>query len=315
MSKTDTRDGDPLARLDPTAAAATRWFLALQDDVPDEAMLRAFAVWREADPRHAAAFDRLERIWSASGGAPALKHGRVDRRTVLRGVAVGTVILGTAAGGRMLLGPHPMADHATRAGERRTVILPDGSTAMLSTRTALSLDFDAGRRSVRLLDGEAWFRVVADPAGRPFQVEAGGGRTTALGTAFAVASADGAVAVSVTEHAVEVTVGKARQRLRAGQGVLYRASHIEAPRPLDAEELAWRSGRLVFVSRPLGEVVRTIDRWRAGRTVVVGAELAARPVTVMIDAAAAREELRRLADTLPVQVLELTPLLTVVRAL
>ncbi|BBK35539.1 iron dicitrate transporter FecR [Allostella sp. ATCC 35155] len=315
MPETDPETpADTVGHADPVAVAATRWFVAMLDEQVDTARRRAFEDWREADPRHAAAYERVARLWDASGGLPELRRARPARRAVLRGLAVATLALaGAAGGGRLLLGPHPLADHATRTGERRTVRLPDGSTAMLSTASALEVAFGPQRREVRLLAGEAWFEVAADAAGRPFVVAADGGRTTALGTAFAITLADDSVAVAVTAHAVEIAAGGAVRRLHAGGRVRYRRSGIGAPEALDPAALAWRSGRLVFLSRPLGEVVAAVDRWHSGRTVLVGTELAARPVTVMIDAARAREELLRLAETLPVRVLELTPLLTIIR--
>jgi transmembrane sensor len=308
---------DPLDQIDPVAAAATRWFVALHEAPGDTSRLADFARWRDADPAHAAAYIRLQRLWGASGHLPSLQARTppVDRRAALRSAAVATVGGALAIGaGRILLGAHPLADYATATGERRTVALSDGSRIELSTRTALAVDFDQRRRHVRLLDGEAWFQVARDPAGRPFSVEAAGGTTTALGTAFAVACTDDGARVTVTEHAVDVAAAGAVRRVEAGRSCRYARAEMTPAQPADATPLSWRNGQLVFISRPLGEVVAALDRWKPGRTVILDRDLARHPVTLMIATADAGDALRRLGASLPMRISEITPLLTLVRA-
>lgn len=307
---------DPLDLLDPVAAEATRWFVLLHDEPGDERHRARFVAWRDADPAHGAAYARIQRLWGAAGHLPGLHRQEPvsDRRTVLRRGAGAALALGMTVGtGRLLLGPHPFADYATGPGQRRTVALTDGSSVELSTRTALSVDFDARARRIRLLDGEAWFRVAKDPAGRPFVVEAAGGTTTALGTAFAVAREEGGAVVSVTEHATSVVAGNRRIRLEEGQSCRYAADGPGGTEPTDPARLAWREGRLVFISRPLGEVAAALDRWRNGRTIVLDEALARHKVTLMIDVAEVDEALIRLGATLSMRVMQVTPLLTLVR--
>ena len=162
--------------VDPVMAEATRWFVTLHDDPTDAQARPAFEAWRDADPRHAAAYARLQHLWGASGHLPSLVRpaATVGRRAVLQGaVGAGAAVVFVAGAGRLFLGAHPFADHRTGAGERSTVILADGSRIELSTATALATDFSGGRRRIRLLEGEAWFQVTPDP-NRPFVVEAAG---------------------------------------------------------------------------------------------------------------------------------------------
>jgi transmembrane sensor len=308
---------DPLDQIDPVAAEATRWFVTLHEEPGDTTRLAAFGRWRDADPTHAAAYARLQRLWGASGHLPSLqqREGGTDRRTLLRsasGVVVGgALLLGT---GRIVLGPHPLADYRTGTGERRTVALSDGSTIDMSTRTAIAVSFDGRQRHIRLLEGEAWFRVARDPARRPFMVEAGNGTTTALGTAFAVARTDAGVTVTVTEHAVDVAASGAVRRIAAGECCFYGEGTVSAARPADTAALSWRDGQLVFISRPLADVVATLDRWKPGRTIVLDRMLARHPVTLMIATADVGEALQRLGASLPMRITQITPLLTLVRA-
>jgi len=308
---------DPLDQLDPVAAAATRWFVALHEEPGDTGRLAEFERWRDAEPAHAAAYVRLQRLWGASGHLPSLQaRGKaIGRRALIRSASAATVAGAVLfATGRILLGPHPLADYATGTGERRSVALSDGSRIEMSTRTALAIDFDERRRHIRLLDGEAWFQVARDQRGRPFTVEAAGGTTTALGTAFAVARTDGGGRVTVTEHAVDVAASGKVRRLEAGQTCCYAGSAITPPQPADPATLAWREGQLVFISRPLDEVVATLDRWKPGETVILDRELARHPVTLMIAIGDVSDALRRLGASLPMRISEITPLLTLVRA-
>ena len=301
--------------IDPIMAEATRWFVTLHEEPSDLGVEPAFEAWRKADPRHAAAYARLQRLWGASGHLPALARPApsLDRRALLRNVAgAGVAVAVVAGGGRLILGAHPFADHRTRTGERSTVILTDGSRIELSTATALTVDLSAQLRHIRLLEGEAWFQVAPD-ASRPFVVEAAGGSTTALGTAFAVALHGGAAEVSVTEHAVRV-VRSGEARVSEGQSLRYGPHGVGAVRTADPLALAWREGRLAFVNRPLGEVAAALDRWTGERTVVLDEALAARRVTLTLGTEDAGDGLRRLADATPMRITRLTSALTVLRS-
>lgn len=306
---------DPLDRLDPAAREATLWFVALHEDPSDTSQRAAFEAWRNADPENGAAYDRLQRLWGASGHLPSLARPDVahDRRAVLHGAGsialAGVVLAGT---GRIFLGPHPFADYTTGIGERRTVALGDGSSVELSTGSAISVAFTDHERRIQLHDGEAWFKVARDPA-RPFVVESAGGTTTALGTAFAVARDEGGALITVTEHSVRVRASGRSTYVHEGQSCRYGADGPAVPTLSDTTALAWRQGRLVFISRPLGDVVAELDRWRSGKTWIMDDKLAAQRVTLMIDAREADEALIRLGGSLPMRITQLTPLLTIIR--
>lgn len=295
-------------------AEATRWFVTLHEEPSDRDLQPVFEAWRAADPRHATAYARLQRLWGAAGHLPVLARPAplLDRRALLRNVAgAGAAMAVVVGGGRLLMGAHPFAAHRTKAGERSTVILADGSRIELSTATALTVDLSAQRRLIRLLEGEAWFQVAPD-ASRPFVVEAAGGSTTALGTAFAVALHRDAVEVSVTEHAVRVVRG-GEARVSEGQSLRYDPRGVGAVQAADPLALTWREGRLAFVNRPLSEVAAALDRWTGGRTVVLDAALAARRVTLTLGTENARDGVARLADVTPMRITRLTLGLIVVR--
>lgn len=78
---------------------------------------------------------------------------------------------------------------ATEAGQKRTVILPDGSRAILNANSTLVYDAAwSGETARRVeLEGEAFFDITHDPA-HPFYVKTSRLEVKVLGTAFNVKS-------------------------------------------------------------------------------------------------------------------------------
>lgn len=302
---------------------ATRWFVVLHETPADPSPRTDFELWLRADPRHVEAYGRLQRLWGASGHVPSIVRGpsivhgeprSLPRRKVLQtGALAAAGLAGLLGAGRLVLGPHPLADHATGTGERRTIALSDGSVVDLSAATALDIRFDTGQRQVQLLAGEAFFQVAPDRQ-RPFRVLAGGGSATALGTAFAVALGDNVARVTVTEHAVLVHGQTDQVRVAEGQATTFGAHGVGKVTSGDMGSLAWRDGRLAFVARPLGEVVAELNRWSRGTVIITDQELARRPVTLMIGTDAADEAMEQIAAVIPMRLLRLAERVTLVRA-
>src|SRR5262249_17286468 len=139
--------------------------------------------WKAAAAEHAQAAARAEKMWSRIG--PALKP-----RSTGRNVSSAVILAVTLTGAAAYIGAFgPMsgwlADEATGIGERRSVVLADGSTAVLDAATSLDIEFSEHERRIVLRDGQVFVTVTPDAA-RRFIVEARGGTVQALGTAFNV---------------------------------------------------------------------------------------------------------------------------------
>ncbi|SFG34484.1 FecR family protein [Novosphingobium sp. CF614] len=277
--------------------AASHW-VAMRDagtmTARDECDL---ATWLAADPLHARAFAEAEAFWGTMSGAQvkAALHDRYGRTTVPRGLRPGAwlssqwarpalaaslvlILVGSAQDWPTRI----RADAVTETGERRDVSLDDGSMVQLNTGSAIAIDYTGNRRVIRLLKGEAAFTVAPDRT-RPFTVRSGEGSTTALGTRFIVRHDDESTNVTVTEHRVRVawpTPYMATLDLDEGQATRYGPGGIEPAHRVDASAAtAWTRGVLVFVDRPLGEVVAELNRYHPGIIRVIGADLAARRVS------------------------------------
>jgi transmembrane sensor len=200
--------------------------------------------------------------------------------------------------------------YSTSRGQNATIQLTDGSQVVLAPASRLTIpaDYGAPNRAIGL-EGEAIFSVRHD-ATHPFRVRARGAVVEDLGTRFDVRAYqnDPAVTVAVAEGAV--TLGRERSTpagaghpapegvvLHQGEiGSLDRAGEVSSLRtPRVAGRLAWARGRLVFVARPLPEVLVEIGRWYDLDIRVPDARLASRLVTAEFSTQSVSEMIDALA--------------------
>lgn len=285
MGHQDAHDTDGTnggsAPEDPAADQALDWFARLRNDDPDAATRAAFVAWLAEDPRHEAEFRNLEALWNSKPFLDAVKALPVDRRALSRPKARRWPLRAAALAASVLvavgLWQYPAltiaveADYLTATGSQTTVALPDGSTMMLNTDTAVALDFDAGQRHVRLLRGEAFFDVVHDPA-HPFTVSGHYGEVQVLGTAFSVKTSDDEDEVVLERGRVQVLClcdGKDRAELSPGEAVSITASAVSPVHASDpSTRLAWREGRIIFENARLGTVLEELRRYHRGPILV-----------------------------------------------
>jgi transmembrane sensor len=251
---------------------ALDWFARLRNATPGAAEQAEFQAWLRQSPRHAEAIEELEAIWgspafaAATRGLPvavAAAHATPSRirparklRTSLGAIAAMLVVaLGIWQAPALLL--RWQADHITAVGDRATIALPDGSTLILNTASAVALDFEDGRRNVRLLRGEAFFDVRHDPA-RPFRVAGRFGAVEVKGTAFSVRENETEDTVILERGRVEVSLvanTADRATLAPDQQIVAGADTLSAVAPADpAMALAWRQGRIVFDDQPFARM-------------------------------------------------------------
>lgn len=202
---------------------------------------------------------------------------------------------------------------ATRAGERRTVELPDGSTVVLGVSSSLRTrdGYGQGAREVEL-DGEAFFTVDHDEA-RPFRVFVGGTMVEDLGTEFAVRhyAADSAVGgglrVAVTAGSVSIHRGTGADASvvlepRDVATVRDSASDIMVLRNVDVSPFtAFASGRLIFTDTPFAEVADELERWYGVEVRVTEPALLDRHLTSEFEGESLDEVLRVIGTALDVR--------------
>ncbi|QLF93323.1 FecR domain-containing protein [Pseudomonas sp. ABC1] len=248
---------------------AVEWHVRLHDSQADATDQAAWQTWLEADPRHAEAWQRLERLQRRMHGVPAelalpaLEQAGQRRRSLLKGLAL-FAGLGTLGWQGYRLSPLSV-DHSTAVGQRLSLTLADGSRLELNTETRVNIRFDAGQRLVHLLAGEIFVETAHDP--RPFKVQTAQGETLALGTRFSVRQQDGLTRVAVEQHAVEVRPRLAPgqvQRLEAGQQMTFSAERLGTLQAAPDDASAWTRGLLVVIDWRLGDFIEELSRYRPG---------------------------------------------------
>lgn len=142
-----------------------------------------------------------------SGAAPTGGESprRRQRTTMVRrtlAAALSIVLLGSGALLASFLFGRPT--YGTGVGEQRSIELSDGSVVVLDSRSRLEVDFTATARQVKLLQGQALFRVTRNTQ-RPFIVRAGRAVVRDIGTQFDVDHGSDDTTVTVMEGQVAVS--------------------------------------------------------------------------------------------------------------
>jgi transmembrane sensor len=260
-----------------------------------------FDAWRAASPAHGEAIARLKTHWNQLDGLAHLAATRTARPR--RAAVIGTLgALAAAAAAAFVVfsglpdrpaetapviatAPTPalVGVYQTAVGEQSRIELADGSILTLNTNSQIEVRMTPAERSVRLLEGEAFFEVAHDAA-RPFRVYAGNGVTSAIGTAFSVRLEGEQVRVLVSEGKVSFAeiadVAKEAEPvayLAAGESGVFsdRVKTIEAVEAdVVSRKLSWRGGRLEFAGEPLSSVVEDISRYTGIEIEIASEELA-----------------------------------------
>jgi len=295
MDPETAREPPDSGHLELTAA---EWLLRLQDpDLSLEDTL-AWQDWLRASPKHAEAFARIEEVSLAAQTLseripiPRPRHSGLIPRpgpkallaTAASFLVVLTLAMTAARFTRNWWSVTPTLVLSTTVGENRTFVLEDGSRLTLGGSSQVKVRMSKRVRSLDLQRGEAYFVVAKNP-NRPFRVDAGDARITAVGTQFdirresdreIVVVTEGRVLVEPMAHLVPVTILREFEpnlrpiRLPAGEQTTARSAGISTPTKMSdaAAVTAWQSDRLIFELEPLRYVVQDVNRYSA-RSIVL----------------------------------------------
>lgn len=283
----------------PINRAAFDW-LVRGDAGLNPAQQAELQAWLDADPRHYGAYMRAKAVFAQGRRIKAFSHSPdpdswmayarpddgvalagdeahaaadpsprpalpVARRAVL-GLAGSVVVAGVAAALFGTSQPAHALTFQTRRGERRDILLTDGSRVALNTDSELRVLFDDRRRVVQLVRGEALCTVSPDRA-RPFIVDAAGFKVRAEAASFAVQAVHGAPPqVIVKQGAVDVIPDHSTSvKVVANTKVTFvtdsnLSGAVLSPEQLD-RELLWREGKIAFDDTPLRSAIVAFDRY------------------------------------------------------
>jgi len=273
--------------------------------------------WLDGDPRCLGAFARaraalvgaMPRARTVSSHAVS-SRSPLSRRALL-GAGGGAIAAGIA--GAAAIAVHPPQPQRRRfeslLGEVRHIPLEDGSHITLNTDSALSVEFSATRRLVRLVRGEAYFEVAKSPD-RPFIVMGPFVQVRTIGTAYNVRLNDAhAMQVDLTSGriALENPPSPLMQSLQAMTGGWPASSDDLSPVFMDAGHratislqassdkmlinieamtsevlargLAWRDGQLDFEGETLAQAAAEFARYSRQKLIVADPDLGRRHIS------------------------------------
>lgn len=307
MTPTSGGETQELERL----AAAAVWRVALTEAEQDSS--EDFEAWLSEHPANAEAWRQVQAPWIYIGERAGSPQALVARRQALRrarraqrhgraalpwsfgrlAACVGALVVIAVAGAGLWAAAAPDV-YSTDLGERRTVVLRDGSRVALDSGTLLKVKLGRDARRLELVRGQARFDVAHD-ATRPFSVRAQDQVVVATGTSFNVDLLGAKVLVTLIEGKVIVLKDSPASlialaprppravlaRLTAGQQLVAAkpsgpasGGPVAAPPRVATANLdraiAWESGQLVFQDEPLGAVAERVSRYSATPLSVVG---------------------------------------------
>jgi transmembrane sensor len=296
-------------------AMAASWLVQRDEGLTTE-QAAEFARWQKADPRHAAAVAMLEETCGLLESMPLVREklvavevtrpSRAPQKKLAAVVSLPRPLHFAAAMAACFFVAFaawrfwPKRDAITFAqtytaanGGYHREVLPDKSVLELNANSEVRVEFSGRRRDVALTQGEAHFTVAKNPT-RPFLVSAGYVTVRAVGTAFNVRHASGAIDVLVTEGRVEVsriaTSAAAKPdptiQLVAGQRTIVANVHSTRFAPtvttvelaLMRQAIAWQTPPLVLLDAPLADVVKQFNQRNRVQLSIADEELGTRAV-------------------------------------
>jgi transmembrane sensor len=299
--KQRVRSGNALHCLESAVeveASSAQWLIRLDAQGSPEKW-GALDAWLGASPRHRAAFLRLSHAWTSSDWlrklramdahvepdllSPAAQRKRESKARrftwlhSLRPAARASAILATAlvgVGAWLYSVAADTAIYRTAVGEFQALNLKDGSSVRLNTDSVIRVRYTDSSRGVRLVSGEALFRVASD-VNRPFDVTAG--LIAILGN-----QAEFSVRLRNPET-IEVAVLEGRVAIKQPSATTVAAGHIAyvtgdmVRTALVGEDglkrrYAWTDGRLSFLGETLQQAIDEINRYNRTRLEIADPE-------------------------------------------
>lgn len=320
MSLSDPSRFAPAAPIaESVARQAVDWFVRLRADGVKPELQHAWTSWMTADPEHARAWRHLQQCAGEVAGLPSpvahatlTRPASAGRRRFMKSAA----LLAAGAGAtwwsvRTQPWQPLLADASTRVGELRRLTLPDGSTVMLNTDSAIDVGPGAERR-IRLTRGEIMVDAVRigdlQAAPSPFIVQTRHGEVQTPGARLALRLETARSIAHAVTGSLVVTPADAplrRRELTAGQQVAFTALDVGDPAPARASDLSWTDGVLAAHDMRLEAFLAQLSRYRPGviRCDPVVADLRVSGVYPLGDT---DQVLETLALTLPVSVRSMT---------
>ena len=267
---------------------ATHWVVRLTGGEGSAAEREEFRRWRDQSPAHAAALAQVRQQWLLLGDVlerPARKPRAVGFG-VFRLAAMAAIMVLFAAQLIYMGFQNYGHDYVTARGERRTLVLADGTRLMMGGSTAIDINYSNRERTITLARGVAFFDVVHNAA-QPFSVIAGSGEIRDIGTAFSVERRGTGGIVVVERGEVQVSAGKpaaSAVSLEPNQSVTFGRNDAGKIQSTDAAvNLSWTQGHVILINSSLPEALAQISPFYKGRLILLSDRRREQRINAVID--------------------------------
>lgn len=322
------------ARLSHTQATildeALKWQVTLNSGECTAKESADFTSWLAQHPSHEETWHRVNSNLNMLATIPAalkrnvhqLANTEVQQRRQWLKLVAAAFVAGSSA---FALTTTPqskihLAQHHTAKGEVRVLELPDGSVLTLNSASAVDIHFTPELREVMLHAGEIQISSAKQGAlnQAPLQVRVREGVVRAIGTRFTVKRHSqyglGLVDVAVQEGMVDVSTALQTATplpLQAGQALQFNTQQLGTPAIAQAARHAWTKGLLVAERQLLCDFLAELQRHRPG-VLRCDPAVAKLQLSGVFPLNNTDYVLETIANTLPVQIRQVTPYWTVV---
>lgn len=257
----------PAAEARQVVRAAAQWLALLESGAATARDRADLQRWRDSCASHEQAWQKAQLLRQRFAELPSalalasLDRPQPGRRAVLK-CALGAAALVPSAW--LLSRQLPLdvwrADLHTATGERKQVLLADGSSLQLNTASAV--DVDLGSRRLTLVAGEMALKV---PGAAPMTIHTHHGQVSVGAGEVCVRQESRGCQVSVYGGTVQLRpLQGPALTVRGGQRVSLQAAGAGGLEPFDVLQPGWREGVLLAQDQPLGEFLRELSNHRPG---------------------------------------------------
>ncbi|MCB5184638.1 FecR family protein [Methylobacillus gramineus] len=262
---------------------AIAWLIQLKSKENDQATLTGCIAWRQSSSEHELAWQRvnlmLGEMQQDLNGIPdgiqvsqvmqnTMRH--MQKRRSIKLLALAAIAGSTALMTREVMPWQPwLSDYHTTTGERRSMMLADGSELFLNTDSSVNISFDEHQRLIILNQGEIMIKTGSDsssPRNRPLRVQTRHAMLEAIGTQFVVRLQQDTTLLSMQQGKVSMMPAAfhAPQKIaEAGQDYLIYQDRLDSVQlPMEAD--SWTLGALVVKEMPLADFLAEVARYRTG---------------------------------------------------
>lgn len=286
---------------------AATWLMEMHDGPLSPERRAQLMAWRQRSAEHERAWEKAALLMDKFDhlpptGAVALRKAPARRRAIKTMAALLAVAPAAWLAYRYAPWLQDENTYRTAIGERKQIVLPDGSRLSLNTDSEIALHFSPSLRGILLRRGEIMITTAKEA--RPLLVMVDGGNIRALGTRFVVRRLADRSRVAVLEGAVEISLDEApytQMIVPSGKQSALSATRIDALSDADGNSTAWTTGMLIAHQMPMADFVAELSRYRRG-SLECDPALATLPVSGVFPLEDTTLSLSLLEQTMPVKI-------------